>query len=181
MSKGMVASATVAEEEAGAVVEAVAKGFLGPVWSWEAVRHDMGATPRARALVRSAGFALFLMFVLNVILLLALSLEQVGSEHYALPYNTVTGKLNDDVKSEGLHAKPPYGKFILWPKTYATKNEGVRCNSLDGVRVKLDVSFQYLPRQKSLFDLTKTYEEESNYEVVLAWHSRSAIRNACAE
>ena len=149
-------------------------------WSYAAVRADMNE-PRNAAIRRAIFGVLTLFGVINMIILLSMTLEQVDSASYAIPYNTVTGSVANDVKSEGLHAKPPYGQFILWPKTYATKGESVECNSLDGVRIRVDVSFQYLPRQKALYDLTKLYEKESNYEVVLAWHSRSAIRNGCAE
>ena len=165
----------------------------GGTWSFEAVRYDMNATDTGRFVSRSSGCFLLICGLVNVIILLSMTLEQVGSEHYALPYNTVTGRVKDEVKSEGLHAKPAYGQWILWPKTYETVGESLNCNSLDGVRLRLETNFQYLPRQSSLFDLTKTYgpelgeakegegEQDNNFKTVLSWHSRSAIRNACAE
>ena len=73
-----------------------------------------------------------------------------------------------------------YGQFILWPKTYATASERLECNSKDGVRIEVKVRFQYLPRQKSLYELTGLYQKEEAYQVVMKWHARSAIRNGCA-
>jgi len=124
-------------------------------------------------------------FVLGCILIfvvvtLSTSIERVESKYYAVEYSPITGKVGNDVKSEGLHVKPAYGSFILWPKTYATRTEKVECNTEDGVRVELVVTFQYLPREKEIVDLTKLYEDDDGYKSVLTKHARSAIRNACA-
>jgi len=131
-----------------------------------------------------------LLLFINLIIWLSMSLQQVDSEHYAIPYNKPTGRVRNEVFVEGLHLKPSYGEFILWPKTYETVEEVVECNSEDGVRVELTVRYQYLPREKSLYKLTKMYTEHKDdsdsefeyiYDKVLAWQARAAIRNGCAK
>merc|ERR1712159_77645 len=71
-----------------------------------------------------------------------------------------------------------------------TVEEVVECNSEDGVRIELTVRYQYLPREKSLYKLTKMYTEHKEdsdsefeyiYDKVLAWQARAAIRNGCAK
>ena len=64
---------------------------------------------------------------------------QVDSEHYAIPYNKPTGRIRNEVFVEGLHMKPAYGQFILWPKEVV--EEVVECNSEDGVRIELTVRY----------------------------------------
>ena len=118
--------------------------------------------------------------VIFFITILTMSIERVDAKHYAVTYSPITGKVDDDVKSEGLHVKPAFGSFILWPQTYATRTEVVDCNSKDGVRIQLQVNFQYLPREKDIYELTKVYEDDDGYKSVLTKHARSAIRNACA-
>lgn len=148
------------------------------VWSCDAVYQDLKDNPGC---AMASGCSLLTVILINVIIVLSMSIEQVDSEHYAIPYNTVTGRIYDDPKTEGLHTKPPYGQFILWPKTYATGSEKVDCNSKDGVRITIKVRFQYMPRQKSLYELTGLYQEQKAYKKVMRWHARSAIRNGCAD
>ena len=115
-----------------------------------------------------------------IIVIMSMSIERVDAKHYAVAYSPITGKLENDVLDEGLHVKPAFGSFILWPQTYADRSETVDCNSEDGVRIRLVVNFQYLPREKDIYELTKIYEDDAGYKSVLTKHARSAIRNACA-
>eukprot|EP00617_Octactis_speculum_P019273 CAMPEP_0185770132 /NCGR_PEP_ID=MMETSP1174-20130828/57665_1 /TAXON_ID=35687 /ORGANISM="Dictyocha speculum, Strain CCMP1381" /LENGTH=308 /DNA_ID=CAMNT_0028455453 /DNA_START=22 /DNA_END=948 /DNA_ORIENTATION=- len=125
----------------------------------------------------------FVAFVvaINIIIIMSMSIEAVDSEHYALTYSPVTGELGEDVKSEGLHGKGAYGQFILWPKTYSNVKVNPEVNSLDGVLVVVEVSFQWLPHNAALYRLTKLYANLENYETVLKRYASSAIRDACAE
>ena len=156
-------------------------------------REDLKAglrTETGKKISTSAACGCCLLLFINLIIWLSMSLQQVDSEHYAIPYNKPTGRVRNEVFVEGLHLKPSYGEFILWPKTYETVEEVVECNSEDGVRVELTVRYQYLPREKSLYKLTKMYTEHKDdsdsefeyiYDKVLAWQARAAIRNGCAK
>jgi len=156
-------------------------------------REDLKAglrTETGKKISTTTACCVCLLLFINLIIWLSMSLQQVDSEHYAIPYNKPTGRVRNEVFVEGLHLKPSYGEFILWPKTYETVEEVVECNSEDGVRVELTVRYQYLPREKSLYKLTKMYTEhkadsdsefEYIYDKVLAWQARAAIRNGCAK
>lgn len=153
-----------------------------PIWTKAAVKDDVryiqqNTRPCCKCAI--VGF-LALSIAIFFICALSMSVERVDAKHYAVAYSPITGRVENDVKSEGLHTKPAFGTFILWPKTYATRSESVDCNSKDGVRIQLLVTFQYLPREKSIFDLTKLYEDDEGYKSVLKKHARSAIRNSCA-
>jgi regulator of protease activity HflC (stomatin/prohibitin superfamily) len=155
-------------------------------------REDLIAglrTETGKKISTSAACCVCLLLFIDLIIWLSMSLEQVDSEHYAIPYNKPTGRVRNEVFVEGLHLKPSYGNFILWPKTYETVEEVVECNSEDGVRIELTVRYQYLPREKNLYKLTKMYTEHKEdsdsefeyiYDKVLAWQARAAIRNGCA-
>ena len=180
-------------------------------------REDLKAglrTETGKKISTTTACCVCLLLFINLIIWLSMSLQQVDSEHYvprqrpgaigpsaprsthrpprtqAIPYNKPTGRVRNEVFVEGLHLKPSYGEFILWPKTYETVEEVVECNSEDGVRVELTVRYQYLPREKSLYKLTKMYTEHKDdsdsefeyiYDKVLAWQARAAIRNGCAK
>lgn len=152
------------------------------VWTKAAVKDDLRYI---RANIRPCwkcvfGGFLFVCAAIFFICAISMSVERVDAKHYAVAYSPITGRIEKDVKSEGLHAKPAFGSFILWPKTYATRSESIFCNSKDGVRIQLLVTFQYLPRETSIYDLTKLYEDDEGYKSVLKKHARSAIRNSCA-
>ena len=173
-----------------AVEGQVVSGQMGFLYD---AREDLKAglrTETGKKISTSAACVCCLLLFINLIIWLSMSLQQVDSEHYAIPYNKPTGRIRNEVFVEGLHMKPAYGEFILWPKTYETVEEVVECNSEDGVRIELTVRYQYLPREKSLYKLTKMYTEHKDdsdsefeyiYDKVLAWQARAAIRNGCAK
>jgi len=123
--------------------------------------------------------------LLTTIILIACSLQKVSSTEVGVVYDAVWGVLHDDILTEGLHTKPPFGDIILWPSIYSymefseAKGTQITCNSKDGVAIGVDASFQFVPRKKDVFELTNTYQDFDTYYEVVRITARSALRDGC--
>lgn len=117
--------------------------------------------------------------IIMAIILIACSLETLESTEMGISYNAPQAILDDEVKEEGLHNKPPFGYFIKWPRTHQTLHQEVKGMSADGVVVSCEVAFQYKVAEKELMQLTLNYQDFDNYKTILQLKSRSGIRNAC--
>jgi len=113
------------------------------------------------------------------IILIACSVETIDSTEMGIAYNAPQAILSDQAKEEGLHSKPPFGYFILWPRTHQTLHQSVTGMSSDGVITKLDIAFQYKIEETALNELTLNYKDFTYYHHILGLKSRSGIRNAC--
>jgi len=120
-----------------------------------------------------------LIIVILAIILIACSVETIDSTEMGIAYNAPQAILSPDVKEEGLHAKPPFGYYILWPRTHQTLQQTVSGMSKDGVVVSVEVAFQYKIIENELMRLTMDYKDVLNYQKILKLKSRSGIRNAC--
>merc|ERR1711988_554576 len=119
--------------------------------------------------------------VILAIILIACSLERIEATEVGLEYNSPQGSLSKEYQSEGLHAKAPFGEFILWPTTHQTISQDITCLSFDGVVIRLKVSFQYTVEIKAVYNLTMKFVDFSAYNGLVRLYSRSAIRHACSK
>jgi len=83
--------------------------------------------------------------------------------------------------TEGLHGKPPFGEFIIWPKTTQTAHEKLTCLSSDGVVCTIILAFQYTVVTTKIHQLTLDYQDFGNWKLIMSYKARSGIRNACAK
>merc|ERR1711998_489174 len=127
------------------------------------------------------GCACCLKITILAIILIACSVETIDSTEMGIAYNAPQAILSDEVKEEGLHGKPPFGYFILWPRTHQTMDQQVTGLSKDGVIVSVNVAFQYKVNEKDLMQLTMDYKDFDFYKENLAKKSRSGIRNSCMQ
>jgi len=119
------------------------------------------------------------MIVILSIILIACSVETIDSTEMGIAYNAPQAVLDSEVKEEGLHGKPPFGYYILWPRTHQTMHQTLSGMSKDGVVVSVEVAFQYKVTENKLMPLTMDYKTFDFYEKILKLKSRSGIRNAC--
>jgi len=119
-----------------------------------------------------------LLLTILAIILIACSLERIESTEMGIAYNAPQAILDDEVKEEGLHGKPPFGYFIKWPRTHQTLDQEIRGLSADGVIVTLQVAFQYKVIEKMIPTVTANYRDFEFYAEVMQLKSRSGIRNA---
>lgn len=120
-----------------------------------------------------------LIILILAIILIVCSVETIDSTEMGIAYNSPQAILTSEVKEEGLHSKPPFGHFILWPRTHQTMSQNLTARSRDGVTVTCTVAFQYKVNEKDLHALTMDYRSFDFYSSILRLQSRSGIRNAC--
>lgn len=136
--------------------------------------------------------AAFSILVLLLVILLPASLQKVGSTEVGLAYDSVWGILSDDVVGEGLKTKPVFGDIILWPTDYQivefagspykdNLDKGILCNSKDGIQISLQASFQFVPLQSKVHELTLNFKNMEGYTKLVTVQARSAIRHGCGE
>lgn len=136
------------------------------------------------ALIPGVG-ALCAIGILLMIILLPASLRKVDATENALAYDTIWCSLDATTLGPGLHNVAPFSSILRWPSTYqtveysSTKGTAISCNSADGIRIGLDISFQYQPDSKKIYDLTMLYQDFESYEKILKQAGRSAIRHSC--
>ena len=118
--------------------------------------------------------------LLLAIILLASSLTTIDSTEQALAYNTPQAILGNSVVTEGLHGKPPFGEFIIWPKTTQMAHFKLSCLSSDGVVVSTQLAYQYTVITTRIHELTLNYQDFSGWQAVVVLKTHSGIRNACA-
>jgi len=120
-----------------------------------------------------------LIILILAIILIACSVETIDSTEMGIAYNTPQAILSSDVKEEGLHGKPPFGEYILWPRTHQTLQQTLSARTKDGIVVTCEVAFQYKVNEKDLRALTMDYRTFEYYSSIVRLQSRSGIRNAC--
>jgi len=119
--------------------------------------------------------------IILAIILIACSVEQIPENTIAVPHNIVECYLDESAKMPGLHTKPTFGEFIMWPTTHTTLTQEVPCLSQDGVVIEITTAFQYTPNTEKVYELTKSYKSYEFFSQVLKLMSRTGVRNACAK
>merc|ERR1711988_963568 len=156
-----------------------------PTWTASGVCEDVndlccdGGSPSGVCII--CGGVCCLKITILAIILIACSVETIDSTEMGIAYNAPQAVLASEVKEEGLHGKPPFGYFILWPRTHQTLHQELKGLSKDGVVISVTVAFQYKVNEKELQRLTLDYKDFDNYKVNLQKKSRSGIRNACMD
>ncbi len=116
-----------------------------------------------------------------IITLLSLSITKIESTEVGVEYVVNFAYLNEVILKEGLNTHTPGSEIIKWPITYQTAENKLSCNSRDGIRIELDISFQYIPVLTSVVELTKTYKNFENYRYMILNVTQSSIRHTCSD
>merc|ERR1712154_263585 len=122
-----------------------------------------------------------LIIVIISIVLIAVSLQKLKSTEYGIEYDKWAKTLDDAAKMGGLHNGPPGFYFVKFPSTQISADIADTCVSNDGLRVKIDVTFQYqLPA-----DYIKTVVEKNrnfkSWAMIVEATGMSAIQHTCSE
>lgn len=153
--------------------------FFCEIWNPWYVAMDVGQSARRNAKCLTLT-TLFLGMILGIILV-ACSLQRVGSTDVGLTYHRIQRHLDSQVLSEGLHTIPTFGTMVTWPSTYQTVSfTNITCNSRDGVVVENSITLQYDIDLSQVYNLTLTYVSFARYHKVVSLASESAISRACA-
>ncbi|XP_012944739.1 uncharacterized protein LOC101852805 [Aplysia californica] len=113
--------------------------------------------------------------------LVASSLEKLSSKEVGLQYDTIQKDLEDKVYTEGLHLGPVGFEFIVFPNIYTTmKFTGLECLNSDGVRIELDVTYQYRVQMQHLKEVVLTFKDFDDYETVLRSVGTASLHESCS-
>jgi len=57
----------------------------------------------------------------------------------------------------------------------------VDCNSYDGIKIEMDIAFQFIPDTQKIYELTLLYENFNKYQELIKIQARSSIRHGCGK
>lgn len=115
------------------------------------------------------------------IVLMATSFTKIESTEVGVEYKVVVAELNNNILEEGLNTHTPFSDIIKWPIVYQNVDIDLRCNSLDGLKINLAVSYQFIPKREYIYELTESYKDFESYKNILVAVSRSSIRHTCSD
>lgn len=115
------------------------------------------------------------------IVLMATSFTKIESTEVGVEYKVVVAELNNNILEEGLNTHTPFSDIIKWPIVYQNVDIDLRCNSLDGLKINLAVSYQFIPKREYIYELTEYYKDFESYKNILVAVSRSSIRHTCSD
>lgn len=121
-----------------------------------------------------------LIVIIIAIILISTSVSKIESTEVGVEYKVVIAELNPDILKEGLNNLTPFSEVIRWPINYQTIENVLVCNSKDGIKIDLDISFQYIPIKSAIFELTKQYKDFSTYREIIIYIARSSIMQSCS-
>lgn len=116
-----------------------------------------------------------------VIVLLATSISVIDPTEVGVEFKVVASVLGEDLLEEGRNTHTPFSEIIRWPVIYQTSENKITCNSKDGLKIDLDVSFQYIPQWEDVIELTEDYRNFDKYKNILAPIAQSSIRHTCSD
>jgi len=139
-------------------------------------------------------FKFFGVVVVVSCFLIGFSLRKLDSTEYGLQYDKNAKVLSTNVKEGGLHAGPPGFEFVKFPSTYITTripqdiadnpDEYERlgmCVSRDGLRVKINVEFQYQMAAESVAPATKRFRSLDRWSKIVETMAVSAVQRGCSQ
>ncbi|XP_071149905.1 uncharacterized protein [Mytilus edulis] len=119
--------------------------------------------------------------VFIAIVLVAVSLKKLASEEIGVKYDTLKKKLHDTTDREGLHLGPPGFNYIIFPSVYKSITfDDLQCYNKDGIKITLDVTYQYKVRSANLKKIILDFRNQTGYIKVLEYAGRSALHEACS-
>ena len=112
--------------------------------------------------------------------LLVTSITTIENSEYGVENKVFACRIDDNILEEGRQVHSPFSEILRWPKVYNTLDQNIQCNSRDGLRIQLLLSFQYVPLRSFLPTLTRRYKNYEKYRDVVISMSRSSFRHTCS-
>lgn len=119
--------------------------------------------------------------VITAVILLAVSLKRLSSVEYGVEYDRLAKILDDAAKQGGLHTGPPGYRFIKFPSTQISAAVRDTCVSRDGLRVDLNVTFQYQMGAEYMVNAIEKYRDFQTWSWVVESAGQSAVQHSCSE
>lgn len=137
-------------------------------------------TSRNASRMKWPWLALGFSVVVVAIILLAVSLKKISSTELGVEYDKWAKELDDAAKTGGLHTGPPGFRFIKFPSTQITAEIEDTCVSKDGIRVRFQVSYQYLMPEQWIVGAIYKYRDYPKWSTIVEAAGNSAIQHSCS-
>ncbi|GFN99777.1 spfh domain band 7 family protein [Plakobranchus ocellatus] len=116
-----------------------------------------------------------------IISLVASSLKKLSSTEVGLQYDKIQKDLDGKVYTEGLHLGPVGYEFIKFPNIYTTMTfHKLQCLNSDGVRINLDVTYQYRVQMTNLKKIVMDFKDFDGYKRVLHNVGVASLHESCS-
>ncbi|KAK3082892.1 hypothetical protein FSP39_008218 [Pinctada imbricata] len=116
-----------------------------------------------------------------IIGLVASSLKKLASDEIGIKYDTIQKDLSSNTEREGLHSGPPGFEFIIFPSVYKSMEfDSLKCLNKDGVKIILDVTYQYKVRSANLREVIMDFRDYDGYKKVLKYAGEAALHESCS-
>ena len=115
------------------------------------------------------------------IILIAVSLQRLGSTTYGVEYDKWAKRLDDATKLGGLHLGPIGYRFIKFPSTQISESVEDICVSRDGLRVQFMVTYQYQMPVQNLLPVVEKYRDYKQWGMVVEAAGISAVQHTCSQ
>ena len=126
------------------------------------------------------GFIVLAVIVM-IVVLVATSLKKLASDEIGIKYDTIQKKLSSNSEREGLHTGPPGFEFIIFPSVYKSLSfSSLECLNKDGVKIVLDVTYQYKVKASKLREVILDFRDKDGYTKVLKYAGESALHESCS-
>ncbi|XP_063411692.1 uncharacterized protein LOC134694593 [Mytilus trossulus] len=125
--------------------------------------------------------ALLIGGVILIAVLVGTSMKKLATGEVGIKYDTFQKDLGTETLREGLHLGPPGYEFIIFPSTYKSLTfDDLECLNKDGVKITLDVTYQYKVKSSKLRAVIMDFRNLDGYTNVLINAGRSALHESCS-
>eukprot|EP01083_Nonionella_stella_P046944 125703_1 len=109
------------------------------------------------------------------------SLSRLSALQYGVLYDRWAKHLDDEVQQMGLHFGPIGYYFVKFPSTQLNTEVRDTCVSKDGLRIRIEASYQYKLKEEYMVDAIRSFRDYDTWRTVVDFAGSSAIQTACAD
>mmetsp|Transcript_880 Transcript_880/g.1322 ORF Transcript_880/g.1322 Transcript_880/m.1322 type:complete len:610 (-) Transcript_880:346-2175(-) len=149
------------------------------------IRVDSFATTRIE---RFPGLQRKKVVMISIIVVILVSLSLVGASlgrlsalQYGVSYDRWAKHLDNKVQQMGLYFGPIGYYFVKFPSTQLNTEVRDTCVSKDGLRIRIEASYQYKLQKEYMLDAIRSFRDYDTWKTVVDFAGSSAIQTACAD
>jgi len=116
--------------------------------------------------------------VLLLVILLPVSVKNVGHDEYGIRYDGLTKKVHRQVYEEGKTVCTPQTKMITYGRTIQKLGLDMTSMSLDGIQMAVKVDIQYLIHKSQVFTIFEEFGEEEDLKSYLYMVADDSVRDS---
>lgn len=133
----------------------------------------------------TTAIVLVAIIVIIIVVIVLTGIRKIDTNHVAIVYNKLTQNIDtSQIYKEGTKYLGPFRSVIQYPTTYSTMSllgkNAVECRTSDGLKVSIEVSFQYRLNStlENIMYIYTTFGEE--YELTYLYLAQELIREVAS-